>query len=122
MTSHPKLPTKSHDYAKSINFSKSLHFTEFKLSCSFFSMHLQMTIDFLGLPVPLQEPPQHAHPPDPGDFDRHTRVCRTLTLPGTCVPALSAGDHILTDTSPGVHLDRFTDNQPILNKPPDILT
>ena len=62
-----------------------------------------MAIDLLGLPVPLEEPPEDAHALHPHGLLVHTGILSTLALTEPGVTSLTAGFSVVTDAGAGVH-------------------
>ena len=82
----------------------------------------QMLINLLGLPVALEESPQHPHTAHPDDLLGHTSISSTLPLTSASVTTFPASNGILATTGTGVHSNRFPDDQTILDQLTDILS
>jgi len=85
-------------------------------------MMVQMLVDLLGLAVTLEESAEDPHTSDPDDLLRHTRVGRSLSLPGACVTALPTSQCILAHARPRVHCHRLADDQTVLDQLANVLT
>ena len=75
-----------------------------------------MSVYLFCLTVSPQQSSQHPLTSHPQDLDWHTGVSCTLPLTSTCVTPFPAGNHVLTDTCPGVNRDWLSDNQTILDQ------
>lgn len=80
-----------------------------------------MSVDLLGLPVLLEQPPEHSHPSYPHHFPRHTGVGGTLPLSGTAMTSFPAGFLVLANAGTRVDSHRFLDDKPIFNELANVL-
>jgi hypothetical protein len=83
---------------------------------------VEMTIDFLGFAVFLQETTEDTHSCHPKVLLWHTSVGCTLTLTIATVTPLTTSDGVLTHTEARVHNDGLLDDQTILDELANVLT
>lgn len=97
-----------------------------------------MPVNFLSFSVLLQETPQNTHFLRPKllniqlklsriqvlntNFLRHTGIGCTLAFSKAAVSTLPPSFSVFTDSSTGVHSNRFFDNKTILNQFADVLS
>jgi len=81
---------------------------------------VQVTVDLLGLPVSLEQPPQDSHPLDPEILLAGPSVSCSLPLTEPTVPSLPPGLVVGSNSGPGVDSHGLLDDKTVLDQLPDI--
>lgn len=89
--------------------------------CLHVQLVVQMSVDFLGLAVLLEQATQNSHAGHPEELDWHTSVRCTLPLTVAAMSALSASDGVFADAITGVNYHGLLDDQTILDQLADVL-
>lgn len=81
-----------------------------------------MSVDLLGLPVLLEQSPEHPHPTYPHHLPGHTGIGGTLPLSRTAMTSLPTGFLVLAHSGSGVDSHRLLDDQPIFDELAHVLS
>ena len=80
-----------------------------------------MAVDFLAIPVFLQQTTEHTQSADPKDLSGQTSLAGTTALTVAGVATLGLGLSGGTGTRARVNLSRLADNETILDQLPHVL-